>query len=278
MSSSAHFLKSGFMLAVSRDTLPSIYQPPDSLSPRRGLTISPRCGRDTIPSICKSWYLPSPAGVQLLRAATRSLLAHVYYTQIRPKDQLAIATFFWKFFVNMRTRLMDSLSLLYHVNQAPYKGALLRWLTDISPQSALWHSNINPRNSAETSCTARFPLMPSSTCRTVYISSTVNPHELGYILLLKHISYRLPNLSDSCQCYFSKTIMAVLNTIEILSFNRTPAYFIERSKHKRQAICPAPKQRKNGAFLKDGYRNFARKTAYRAFQNKVWQMTDTAEY
>lgn len=98
MSSSAYFLKSGFMLAVSRNTLPSIYQPPESLSPRRGLTISPRCGRDTLPSICKRWYLPSPAGVQLLRAATRSLLAHFYYTQNTAEYQHILQKIFCKFF------------------------------------------------------------------------------------------------------------------------------------------------------------------------------------
>ena len=60
------------MLAVSRDALPSIYIAAGNLSPRRGLTVSPWCGRDTLPSICMCWYLSSPAGVQLLRAATRS--------------------------------------------------------------------------------------------------------------------------------------------------------------------------------------------------------------
>jgi len=99
LSFSAHFLKSGFVLAVSRDTLPSIYQPPESLSPRRGLTVSPRCGRDAFPSICKHWYFPSPAGVQLLSAATRSLLAYFDYTQIRSKSQLFPKNFM-DFFAN----------------------------------------------------------------------------------------------------------------------------------------------------------------------------------
>jgi hypothetical protein len=67
------FSKSGFMLAVSRDTLPST---------------------------CKRRYLPSPAGVQPLRAATRSLPTHLYYTQIRSKNQPAIETFFLNFFAN----------------------------------------------------------------------------------------------------------------------------------------------------------------------------------
>ena len=34
-------------------------------------------------------------------------------------------------------------------------------------------------------------------------------------------------------------------------------------------ICLVQKQRANGAFLKDEYRNYVRETAYRAFQNLV---------
>lgn len=71
LSSSASFSKSGFMLAVSRDILPNICIAAGNLSPRRGLTVSPWRGRDTLPSIWKCWYLPSPTGAQLLRAATR---------------------------------------------------------------------------------------------------------------------------------------------------------------------------------------------------------------
>ena len=51
LSSSASFLKSGFMLAVSRDVLPNTYLAAGNLSPRRGLTVSPWRGRDTLPSI-----------------------------------------------------------------------------------------------------------------------------------------------------------------------------------------------------------------------------------
>ena len=47
-SSSAYFLKSGFMLAVSCYTLTSIYKLSKSLSPKRGLTISPWQGCDTL--------------------------------------------------------------------------------------------------------------------------------------------------------------------------------------------------------------------------------------
>jgi len=51
LSSSASFSKSGFMLAVSRDILPNICIAAGNLSPRRGLTVSPWRGRDTLPSI-----------------------------------------------------------------------------------------------------------------------------------------------------------------------------------------------------------------------------------
>ena len=39
------------MLAVSRDALPDIYMAAGNLSPRRGLTVSPWRGRDTLPGI-----------------------------------------------------------------------------------------------------------------------------------------------------------------------------------------------------------------------------------
>ena len=39
------------MLAFSRDILPNVKMSPVSLSPRRGLTVSPWCGRNTLPSI-----------------------------------------------------------------------------------------------------------------------------------------------------------------------------------------------------------------------------------
>ncbi|MBS6997524.1 hypothetical protein G4974_04665 [[Ruminococcus] gnavus] len=42
---------SGFMLAVSRGILPNAQMSPVFLSPRRGLTVSPWCGRNTLPSI-----------------------------------------------------------------------------------------------------------------------------------------------------------------------------------------------------------------------------------
>ena len=71
LSSSVSFIISGFMLAVSRDALPNICIAAGNLSPRRGLTVSPWRGRDTLPSIWTCWYLPSPTGAQLLRAATR---------------------------------------------------------------------------------------------------------------------------------------------------------------------------------------------------------------
>lgn len=45
---------SGFLLAVSRDILPNTYMPPESLSPRRRLTVTPWCGRSTLPSTNQS--------------------------------------------------------------------------------------------------------------------------------------------------------------------------------------------------------------------------------
>jgi len=69
----------GFLLAVSRNALPGIYMSPEYLSPRRRLTLSPWRGRNVLPNISQSQQLPCLSAVQLLRAATRNLLIHLYY-------------------------------------------------------------------------------------------------------------------------------------------------------------------------------------------------------
>ena len=109
-SSSAWFLKSGFMLAVSRDALPSIYIAAGNLSPRRGLTVSPWCGRDTLPSICMCWYLSSPAGVQLLRAATRS-----FWLTLIILDQGRFSNPFWKFLLEIFCEQQYELPFYYTI-------------------------------------------------------------------------------------------------------------------------------------------------------------------
>ena len=68
------------MLAVSLDILPDIWEVTGILRPRCRLTIFSKCGLGILPNAWRVLQIICASTVQLLRAATRNHLGHIYNT------------------------------------------------------------------------------------------------------------------------------------------------------------------------------------------------------